>query len=191
MLPPATRHRKTINQTENDALAWNINPKYTLTLSHTFNQLNQSDPGQGNATNPLLPNGSDTFNTTFSTTGLNAQTFSNTFSLRIAEQVRKTFSMYQQFGYTDTTDVLQGGTVNTYSPAFGFTWKPGAFLNWTASYQFNGSSGEVSTLIQTAQSVIAATLTPGATMAINWNWTRADNPFVLSQQGTMAYTMTF
>jgi len=183
--------QETIDQTENDALAWNINAKYSLTFSHTFNQLNQSDPGQGNATNPLLPNGSDTFNTTFSTTGLNAQTFSNTFALRIAEQIKKTFSMYQQFGYTDTTDVLQGGTVNTYSPGFGFTWKPGTFLNWTASYQFNGSNGEVSTMIQTAQTVISATLTPGATMAINWNWTRADNPFVLSQQGTMAYTMNF
>jgi hypothetical protein len=153
--------------------------------------LNQTSPGQGDIANPLLPNGSDTFNTTFTTTSLNASTWSHTFSLRITEQVDKNFSCYEEGGYTHTHDDLQGGDVDTYSPAAGFTWKLGSVLNWTLGYQYNGSSGEVSTVIQKAQTTLSATLNPGATLSLTWNWTRADNPFVQSQTGNVAYTMNF
>ncbi|HJT24009.1 MAG TPA: hypothetical protein VJ873_05500, partial [bacterium] len=186
-----TTTTETLNQTENDSIAWNASTIFTFSLSHTYNQLNQNSPGQGNISNPLLPNGSDTFNTTYPTNSLNAFTYSHTFTGRVTEQLLKELSVYEEGGYTRTVDVLQGGTVDTYSPAAGFTWKLASVLNWTASYQYNGSSGEVSTTIQKAQTTLSAALNPGANLAANWNWTRADNPFVQSQQGTVSYTMNF
>ncbi len=187
----ATIATQTLTQTENDAVAWTAGPIFTFTLSHTYNQLNQVSPGQGNIANPLLPYGPDTFNTTFSTNSLNAFTTAHTFSLKVNEQLSKELSIYEQGGFTETVDHLEGGTVFTYSPAAGFTWRPGNFLSWTASYQYNGSSGEVDTTIQTAQTTLSANLNSNTTLAVNWSYSRADNPFVLSQQGNASYTMNF
>lgn len=187
--PSTTTH--TLTQTENDSIAWNANTVLTFTLSHAYNQLNQESPGQGNISNPLLPYGADTFNTTYPTNSLNGSTYSHTFTGRVAEQVTKSLSIYEEGGYTRTVDLTQGGKVDTYSPAAGFTWKASGFISWTTSYQYNGSSGEVSTTIQKAQTTLSATLSPGALLAANWNWTRADNPFIQSQQGTVSYTMNF
>ncbi|HEY5039813.1 MAG TPA: hypothetical protein VIJ93_12145, partial [bacterium] len=189
--PVLTTSSHTLNQTETDSTSWSASTLLTFTFTHNYNQLNQDSPGQGNLTNPLLPNGTDTFNTAFAVNPLNAFTYSHTFTGRVTEQFTKTLSIYEEGGYTKTVDVLQGGAVDTYSPAAGFTWKPGSFLNWTASYQYNGSSGEVSTTIQKAQTTLAAALNPASSLSVNWSWSRADNPFIISQQGTVAYTMNF
>jgi len=79
----------------------------------------------------------------------------------------------------------------TYSPAAGFTLHPAAFLNWTGSYQFNGSRGEVATEIQKAQTALTAGLNASTNLSINWSWSKAIRPEVMSQQGTTSFTMTF
>jgi hypothetical protein len=182
---------QSLNQTETDSTNWNTGSFLTLTFTHTYNQLDQSSPGQGNATNPLLPNGVNSFNGGFSGTLMNAETWSHSFTGRFTEQMTKELSIYEEGGYTHTVDVMQGGTVETYSPAAGFTWKIGSALNWTAGYQYNGSSGEVSTVIQKAQTTLTAALNPGTNLSLSWNWTRSDDPFVVNQQGNVSYAMNF
>jgi hypothetical protein len=182
---------RTINQNENDSLSWNASQLLTFTLSHSYNQLNQEAPGQGNLDNPLLPNGTDSFNSAYPVNPQNASTYSHTFTGRVSEQITKALSIYEEGGYTHTVDVLQGGTVETYSPAAGFTWKLASALNWTTGYQYNGSSGEVDTTIQKAQTTLSASLNTASTLALNWNWTQASDPFLVNQQGTVSYTMNF
>jgi len=187
----STTATHSLNQTETDSFTWNASTLITLALGHSWNRLDQDSPGAGDLENPLLPYGSDSFNTSYSTNSLNAHYYSHTFTGRVTEQVDKALSLWQEGGYTRTVDTLRGGTVDTYSPAAGFAWRPGTFLNWTGSYQYNGSMGQVSTVIQKAQSTLSASLNPGTTLSANWTWSRADNPFVLSQQATTSFTMNF
>lgn len=182
---------QTTNQNENDSLAWAASKELTFTFSHNYNQLNQSAPGQPIAQNPLLPNGPDSFSVNFPVNSVNVFTEAHTFTLRVTEQLSKSLSVYEEGDYTATTDVLQGGSVQTYSPAAGFTWKASSFLNWSGSYQYNGSSGEVATQIQKAQTTLSASLNTQTTLALNWSWSKASNPDLINQQGNMSFTMGF
>jgi hypothetical protein len=186
-----TSQTKTLNQVENDALDWEVSKVFGLNLSHSYCQLDQDSPGQGNATNPLLPYGPDTFSSTFSTNNLNIATRAHTFTLRVTEQLMKDFSFYEEGGYTGTWDGLSGGYTATYSPGTGFTWKASSFINWTASYQFNGSEGQVSTVIQKGQTTLSASLNPQTSLALNWGWSQANNPNYVNQQGNLSFTTNF
>ena len=183
--------KKTLTQSVDNSINLNATSMLTLAVSHHYNQLNQDSPGQGNAPNPLLPFGPDSFNTGYSTNSLNIYTKAHTLTARSTERVTKVFSVYQEVGLTKTRDVIQGGTTNTVSPAAGFTWRPADFLNWTGAYQFNGSRGQVDTEVQKAQTTLSTNFNTTTSLALNWSWSKAVRPFVLAQQGTMSYTMNF
>ena len=183
--------RRTLTLNTQESANWTVVKGLALTGTHNFNRLKQDSPGAASADNPLLPYGADSFNTTYPTNSLNIYTKAHVFTGRVTEQVAKAISIYEEGGVTRTQDVIRGGRTMTYSPAAGFTLHPAAFLNWTGSYQFNGSRGEVATEIQKAQTALTAGLNASTNLSINWSWSKAIRPEVMSQQGTTSFTMTF
>lgn len=190
-LSPASSERRTWNRKIREALSAPLGGFGSIRLEHTFAMLEQTAPGGGIAENPLFPYGPDTFNTAFPTVDVNVFTRAHTFSGRLTENVTPSFSLYQEGGYTRTRDELRRGLTRTISPAAGFQWSPGGFLSWSGSYRFNFSSGQVETRSHQAQTTLSAAFREGAGLSVNWNFTRADRPFLQSQQGTVSYTMNF
>lgn len=183
--------RRTLNRKIRETLNTKLDGFWNFRLEYTFVELKQTAPGQGTVENPLFPYGPDTFNTTFSTVDVNIFTRAHTFTGRLAQQITPAFQVYQEGGYTRTRDELRGGLTHTLSPAAGFSWTPGDTFSWTASYQFNASSGQVGSRLQRAQTGLSAAFRGGGRLAVNWNFARAARPFLQSQQGTVNYTMNF